>query len=317
MVPVLKAVGIRLAYGIPVFLLVTFIVGMFAELMPGSPGAAILGDQATQEAVDAINKRFGYDLPPFERYVNWLAGVVRLDFGETLFSREPVIELIGRRLAVTGELALLALFWSLVVSIPLALIAAMREGGIFDRAVTAISSAVIAIPGFVTVVILALIFTVTLRAFPATGWVAFTDDPLQNLKYAFLPALTLALTETAFFYRILRSELVGTLREDFVLVARAKGIPVPRIAVRHVLRPSFTSFVTVLGLSIGRLLGGAVIVEFFFAVPGIGGETLLAVSQKDMGVIQAVVALSVVVYVVLFIIVDLAYAWIDPRVTVK
>jgi peptide/nickel transport system permease protein len=168
-------------------------------------------------------------------------------------------------------------------------------------------------------VLVSLIFTVWLKAFPATGWVSIADGGLlENLRFALLPALALALYESAFFYRIVRSDLVATLREDFVLVARAKGIPKWRvIAPRHVLRPSLTSLVTLLGLAIGRLLGGAVIVEFFFSIPGIGGESIAAVGIKDMNTLQGIVALGVVVYVVIFILVDLAYAWIDPRVSVR
>jgi peptide/nickel transport system permease protein len=318
MTAVLRAIGTRLAYGIPVFLIVTFGVAMLVELMPGSPGAAILGDQATPEAVAAINDRYGYNLPPLVRYGNWLAGVFRFDFGQTLFTQESVSDVLLRRLAVTAELAGIALLLALVVAIPLALVAAIKQGGILDRAMNMISSALLSIPSFVSVVLVSLVFTVWLKSFPATGWVPLTDDVGLNLKFAFLPALALSLYESAFFYRVVRSDMVATLREDFVLVARAKGLPKWRvIALRHVLRPSLTSLVTVFGLSVGRLLGGAVIVEFFFSVPGVGGEAIAAVGVKDMGVLQAIVTLGVVIYVVLFILVDLAYAWIDPRVSVQ
>jgi len=317
MLALAKAVGIRLAYGIPVFFIVTFAVSMLANLMPGSPGEAILGDSATPETIAILNERFGYNLPPFDRYVQWLGGVIHGDFGATLFSREPVNDLIGRRLAVTAELAGLALLMSLVVALPTAMFAAIRNGGVFDRIANTISSALLSIPSFVSAVLLSLVFTVWLRVFPATGWVSLTDDPLLNLKFAFLPALALSIYETAFFYRVMRGDLIGTLREDFVLVARAKGLPTSYIAFRHVLRPSLTSLVTVLGLAIGRLLGGAIIVEFFFSVPGIGAEAVNAVAVKDMNLLQAIITVSVIVYVVLFILVDLAYAWIDPRVTVR
>lgn len=319
MIAVLKAVGVRLLYGIPVFFIVTFAVAMLAELMPGSPGQVILGDQATPEAVAAINARYGYDLPPLERYGNWVAGLfTQFDLGQTLFTREAVTEVLGRRLVVTLELAGLALLIALVVSIPLALVTALRQGGALDRILNVVSSAMLSIPSFVSVVLVSLVFTVWLRAFPATGWVPIGDGLGDNLRYAFLPALSLALYEAAFFYRVMRSDLATTLREDFVLVARAKGLPKWRtIAPRHVLRPSLTSLVTLLGVAVGRLLGGAVIVEAFFSIPGIGGESIAAVSIKDMNMLQGIVALGVVIYVVLFILVDLAYAWIDPRVSVK
>lgn len=315
---VLRAVGSRLLYGIPVFLIVTFGVAMLVELMPGSPGAAILGDQATPEAVAAINERYGYNLPPLERYVDWLGGVVQADFGRTLFTNAAIGEVLMRRLGVTIELAGLALLFALAVALPLALVAAVKQGGIVDRVMNLLSSALLSIPSFVSVVLVSLIFTVWLKAFPATGWVPITDDLGQNLRFAFLPAVALALYESAFFYRVVRSDMVATLREDFVLVAQAKGLPKWRgIALRHVLRPSLSSLVTVLGLAVGRLLGGAVIVEFFFSIPGLGGEAIAAVGVKDMAMLQAIVTLGVVIYVVLFILVDLAYAWIDPRVSVR
>ena len=315
---VVKAVGLRLAYGIPVFFIVTFAIAMLAQFMPGSPAQAILGDHATPDAVAALNLRFGYDEPPLVRYANWLGGLAHLDLGTTLFTQEPVTQVVLRRLVVTLQLTAMALIMALVVSLPLALIASMKQRGILDRVMNVVSSALLSIPSFVSVVLASLVFTVWLHAFPATGWVNLADDPAQNLRYAFLPALSLALYEMAFFYRVLRSELAGTLREDFVLVARAKGLPKWRvIAPRHVLRPSLSSLVTVLGLSVGRLLGGAVIVEFFFSIPGIGAEAIAAVSIKDMGMLQAIVSLGVIIYVVLFILVDLAYAWIDPRVSVQ
>jgi len=319
MIAVLKAVGVRLAYGIPVFFIVTFGVAMLAELMPGSPGQAILGDQATPDAVAAINERCGDDLPPRERYRDWLVNLVtHFDLGTTLFTREAVTDVLARRLAVTLELAGLALLIALILSIPLALVTALKQGGVLDRILNVVSSAMLSIPSFVSVVLVSLVFTVWLKAFPATGWVAPSDDLLQNLRFAFLPALSLALYEAAFFYRVMRSDLATTLREDFVLVARAKGLPKWRtVAPRHVLRPSLSSLVTLLGLAVGRLLGGAVIVEFFFSIPGIGGESIAAVSVKDMNMLQAIVATGVIIYVVLFILVDLVYAWIDPRVSVK
>lgn len=318
MIAVLKAVGVRLLYGIPVFFIVTFAVAMLAELMPGSPGQAILGDQATADAVATINARFGYDLPPLERYGNWIVNLfTHFDLGTTLFTREPVTEILGRRLVVTLELAGLALLIALVVAIPLALVTSLKQDGWLDRTLNVISSAMLSIPSFVSVVLVSLVFTVGLRAFPATGWVPLGDGLLDNLRFAFLPALSLALYEAAFFYRVMRSDLATTLREDFVLVARAKGLPKWRtIAPRHVLRPSLTSLVTLFGVAVGRLLGGAVIVEAFFSIPGIGGESIAAVSIKDMNMLQAIVALGVAIYVVLFILVDLAYAWIDPRVSI-
>lgn len=313
----LRAIGSRLLYGIPVLIIVTFGAATLMDFMPGSPGQAILGDAATADQVDAINEQLGYNRPVIVRYLEWAGHAIRGDFGTTLFSHEPVTEVVLRRLAVTGQLALMALVLALIIAIPLALVAAMRAGGILDRIFGFVSSAALSIPSFVTVVLVSLVFVVGLGWFPATGWVPPGDGIGDNLRYAFLPAVSLAVYECAFFYRIVRADLTGSLREDYILVARAKGLPRPFILARHALRPSMSSLVTVMGLSLGRLLGGAVIAEFFFTVPGLGAEAVNAVSIKDMPMIQAIVTICVVAYVLIFIVVDLAYAWIDPRVSVR
>jgi len=313
----LRAIGSRLLYGIPVLAIVTLGAAALMDLMPGSPGQAILGDAATAEQVAAINAQLGYDQPFWQRYLDWVGAALRGDFGVTLFTKEPVSEVLLRRLAVTAQLALMALVMALVIALPLALIAALRPGKLLDRVFGFVTSALLSIPSFVSVVLVSLVFVVWLRAFPATGWVPPTEDLAANLRYAFLPALALSIAEGAFFYRVIRSDLTGTLREDYILVARAKGLPRTHILTRHALRPSLSSLVTVMGLSLGRLLGGAVIVEFFFAVPGLGAEAVNAVSIKDMPMIQGIVTVCVLAYVLIFIVVDLAYAWIDPRVSVR
>lgn len=313
----LRAVGSRLLYGIPVLIVVTLGAAALMDFMPGSPGQAILGDAATAEQVDILNARLGYDQPFLVRYADWVWAALHFDFGTTLFTNEPVADVLFRRLAVTLELAALALVFSLLVAVPLALLAASRAGGALDRVLGLITSALLSVPSFVTVVLISLVFVVWLGLFPATGWVPPTQDLLGNLRFAFLPALALSLYELAFFYRIVRSDLTDTLREDFVLVARAKGLPRGFIMVRHTLRPSTTSLVTVIGLALGRLLGGAVIVEYFFSVPGLGAEAVSAVGVKDMPMIQAIVTVLVVAYILIFILVDLAYSWLDPRVGVR
>lgn len=312
-----KAIAWRVLLAIPVIAVVTFGAAALTDLMPGSPAIAILGDNATPESIAALNARYGYDRPVLERYFDWLGGLLRGDLGTTLFGNMPIGEVLMRRLGVTLQLAALGIIGALLFAVPFALLASSRPGGFLDRALDTVTSAIIAVPTFVMVVLLSLVFVVLLGAFPATGWVGFERDPLMNLRFAALPALTLAINESAYFYRVLLADLRGTLREDFILVARTKGIPRNYILWRHTLRPSLSSLVTVLGLTVGRLLGGAAIVEFFFGVPGLGAEAINAVSIKDMAMVQAIVMLCVIVYVLAFIVVDIAYAVIDPRVSVR
>jgi peptide/nickel transport system permease protein len=317
MPPLAGAIGRRLLYGIPVLFAVTFGAAALSVFMPGSPAQAILGDAATKESIDTLNHRYGWDRPIVDQYWTWLEKALHGNLGVSIINGEHIGSLLIQRLAVTGELALLALAMALAAAIPIALLAAFHRDGVVDRVAHTVSSALLSVPQFVSVVLLALLFTATLHVFPATGWVPITDSLIDNLRYALLPAIALAVYEGAFFYRVLRTDLSSTLREDFVLVARAKGLSRNYILRRHVLRFSLGSLVTVFGLSLGRLLGGAVIAETFFAVPGLGAEAVSAVSQKDLVVLQGIVALAVVVYVLVFILVDLAYAWVDPRISVR
>lgn len=310
----LRAAGTRLLAGIPVFVLVTFAATALSDLMPGSAAQTILGENATLEQIAALNAEYGYDRPAIIRYLDWFGGLLRGDLGYTLFSRQPVAELLVNRAAVTFEIALLAMLVSLLVAIPLAMVSSARAGGVLDAALRGVTSFLLSIPTFVSVVVLSYVFSLVLRWLPATGWVSPFVDPLGNLMFVALPVLSLSVHQSAYFYRVARSQFAATLQEDFVLVARAKGLSTPYIMLRHALRPSLPQVLTVLGLSMTYLLGGSFIVESYFAVPGIGWTVLNAVKNHDLPVVQAILSLTVVIFVVVFILVDLGYALIDPRV---
>ncbi|UIL27786.1 ABC transporter permease [Rhizobium leguminosarum] len=187
----LKAVGVRLLAGIPVFLLVTFSATALSSLMPGSAAQLILGENATQAQIDALNSRYGYDLPVWERYLGWLGRLLQGDLGQTMFSQQSVAKLLVDRAAVTFEIALLAMFVSLLIGVPLAMYTASRPGGIVDTVLRAVSSVMLSIPTFVIVVLLGFVFAIVLRWLPATGWVSFSDDPIGNLYYVALPVMCL------------------------------------------------------------------------------------------------------------------------------
>lgn len=309
-----RAIGARLLAGIPVFVLVTFSATALSDLMPGSAAQTILGEHATLEQIAALNAEYGYDQPAVVRYLGWLGGLLRGDLGQTLFSRQSVGELLVNRTAVTFEIAFLAMFVSLLVGVPLAMLAAARSGGMLDSALRALTSMLLSIPTFVSVVVLGYLFAIVLRWLPATGWVSPFVDPIGNLTYVALPVLSLSVHQSAYFYRIARSQFAATLQEDFVLVARAKGLPTWYILMRHALRPSLPQVLTVFGLSMTFLLGGSFIVESYFAVPGIGWTVLNAVKTHDLPVVQAILSLTVMIFVLIFILVDIGYALIDPRV---
>lgn len=313
----LQAIAVRLLAGIPVFVLVTFSATALSDLMPGSAAQIILGEYATPEQIAALNAEYGYDQPVLVRYVDWLGGLFRGDLGQTLFSRQSVAELLVNRAAITFEIALVAMLVSVLVGVPLAMITAARSGGWLDKILGLVTSFMLSIPTFVSVVVLGYVFSILLRWLPATGWVSLFEDPLGNLSSIALPVMCLSVHQSAYFYRASRSQFVSTLQEDYVLVARSKGLSIWYIMFRHALRPSLPQVLTIFGLSLTFLLGGSFIVESYFAIPGIGWTILSAVKAHDLPVVQAILSLTVMIFVVVFMLVDLGYALIDPRVEVS
>ncbi|MQA09856.1 MAG: ABC transporter permease subunit [Pseudonocardiaceae bacterium] len=285
--------------------------------MPGSPAATILGPTATPEQIAAVNAEYGFDDPLPVRYVEWLKGAVTGDLGNSLLTQREVLGDIAQRIPVTFQIAIMALLMALVVTIPLAVYGAANAGKRLDRALTAFSSGFMSLPSFVVAVVLVYLLAVEAGAFPVTGWVPITESLGDNLYHAFLPAVSLAVIEVGFFYRLLRGDLIATLQEDFVLTARAKGLSGRYVLFRHALRPSLFSLLTMAGLSFGRLLGGSVIVEAFFALPGLGQLAVNSVPFKDIPTIQGIVVFVAVVYVLVNTVVDLTYTLIDPRIQVR
>ncbi len=312
----LRAIGMRLLAGIPVFILVTLAATALSDLMPGSAAQTILGDQATPAQIAALNAQYGYDRPLLIRYAGWLTKLLHGDLGQTLYSQQSVFSLLLDRAAVTFEIAVLAMLTALAIAIPLGMLSAIAPGGPIDQVLRGVSSVMPPVPIFVTVVVLGLVFALMLRWLPATGWVALTSDPLGNLRSVALPVMCISLSQAAYFYRVSRGEFVATLQEDFVLLARAKGLPTAVILLKHVLRPSLTPVLAVFGLSMTYLLGGSFIVESYFAVPGIGWTLLSAVKIHDLPTVQGVLSVVVIVYVLVFILVDVGYSLIDPRIEI-
>ncbi|UBH05323.1 peptide ABC transporter [Leucobacter sp. Psy1] len=307
----------RLLRLIPVMVLITLLATAAVDFMPGSPAVAMLGNEATAEQVAALTAQMGLDQPLIVRYMDWVAGAAQGNLGTSIRLDLPVADVIAQRLPVTIELTLLALLIALLLSVPTALVAGANVGGWVDRVASTISSALISLPSFAAAVILIYVLSIRIQVFPVSGWVPFSQDPLSNLQHAFLPALVLGLMEAAIFYRVLRSDVIATVRETFVLAARARGMSKSYVLLRHVLRPSLFSLITITGLALGRLLGGAMIVEVLFALPGLGSVLLQSVPSRDIPVIQGVVLVIAVVYVLVNIAVDLIYSAVDPRVRVR
>ncbi|GAA4153214.1 ABC transporter permease [Phytohabitans flavus] len=303
----------KVIQAVVVIVLVTLATQLLSSLIPGSPGQSILGEGAGKEAIDRFNQEYGFDKPFWTRYWDWITGALHGDLGQSVQSRQPVADVLLAHLPVTLELAVVSIALSLLIAIPVAVLCATYEGGWLDRLVTAFSSGLLAIPGFVACVFLVAFFSVQAGVFPIYGWVPLTEDPWQNVVHAALPVAVLSIASCPLFLRVLRADLVTTLREDFVLAARARGLPNSYIMFRHVLRPASASLFTLAGLVFGFLMGGSIIVETYFSLPGIGQAVGIAVQANDLPIVQGVVALVAVVYVVVNTLVDTGYRLLDPQ----
>jgi peptide/nickel transport system permease protein len=304
----------RLLYLLPVLFAVSLLTFLIASLLPGDLAYVILGDQATPDKVAALRHDMGLDQPIWWRYLGWLGHVLEGDFGRSFRTGQTVLQAVAERLPVTFELMLLAELAALVIGIPLAIACAVRAGSAFDRIVTGSAFGMLSVPAFLAAILLIYFFAVELRWLPATGYVPFSEDPLGNLRCFVLPALTLALGEWPVLMRVLRSDMIATLQEDYIAMARAKGLKPSRILLVHALKPSSLTLVTVTGINIGRLMGGTVIVESIFALPGIGRLLLGSIYTRDLIILQGVVLCVASGYVLINSIVDMFYAVLDPRI---
>jgi peptide/nickel transport system permease protein len=304
----------RLLYLVPVLIAVSLLTFLIASLLPGDLAYVILGDQATPEKVAALRHDMGLDEPIWWRYLSWLGNVLQGDFGRSFRTGQTVLQVVAERLPVSLELMVLAELGALAIGIPLAIACAVRSGSAFDRFMTGSAFGMLSVPAFLSAILLIYLFAVELRWLPATGYVPFEEDPIGNLRGFLLPALTLALGEWPVLMRVLRSDMIATLQEDYIAMARAKGLRPSRILLVHALKPSSLTLVTVTGINIGRLIGGTVIVESIFALPGIGRLLLGAIFTRDLIILQGVVLFVACGYVLMNFMVDMLYAVLDPRI---
>jgi peptide/nickel transport system permease protein len=310
----LAFIGRRLLYLIPVLLAVSLLTFLIASLLPGDLAYVILGDQATPEKVAALRHDMGLDRPIWWQYLNWLSHVLQGDFGRSFRTGQTVLQAAIERLPVSIELMLLAEIIGLSIGVPLAIVCAVKAGSAFDRFMTGTAFAMLSVPAFLSAILLIYLFAVELRWLPATGYVPFEEDPLGNLRCMVLPALTLAFTEWPGIMRVLRSDMIATLQEDYIAMAKAKGLKPARILFVHALKPSSLTLVTITGINIGRLIGGTLIVETIFALPGIGRLLVGALYTRDLVILQGVVLFVAAGFVIMNFIVDLFYAMLDPRI---
>src|SRR5215213_3903832 len=310
----------RLLSLIPVLLVVTFVVYMLVELVPGDAATSVAGGvNATPEKIAEVREDLGLDRPVLERYVTWLGDAVQLDFGKSYQSynnvaAQDVAEEIRERIPVSVGLALAGLFVAFVIGIPLGILAGMRPGGVVDRLSVTGTSFGLAIPNFVLAFFLIQVFALSLDWLPAQGYTKFSDDPSAWLESIILPALSLGVIAAASVARQTRAALIDVLQSNYVRTAFAVGTGTRRTVVKYAFKNASIPTVTVLGLQLAALIGGVVIIEQIFVIPGLGSYMLRALTLPDVPVIQAVTVTFVLIYVFLNLVVDISYGYLNPRV---
>jgi len=303
----------RLAAALVTLLLATVVVFAVVEVLPGDPALIMLGTDARPDTLAALRAQHGFDQPVPVRYIRWIGGLLSFDLGRSHAYGTSVAKLIGDRLAVTLPLGALALSWALLVAIPLGVFAAWKHGTAGDWGVMGFTQIGISIPNFWFGIVLVLVFAVTWQVFPSGGFPGWRQDLPGSVKALILPALALSLGEIAILTRVTRSAMLDTLREDYVRTARAKGAPEHVVLFRHALRNAMIPVTTVAGLIAGFLVAGAVIIESVFRLPGVGQLVYDSINNRDLIVIKNVVILFTILVLVVNLLVDLAYALLDPR----
>ncbi len=304
----------RLVQVVPVLLFASVAVFLMVYLVPGDPVLAVLGGEARPEQVEAMRKQMGLDRPLVVQYGRWLGRVAQGDLGVSFINSYPVWSLIGLKLPATLALAAGALTVALLISLPLGILAAVRQGSWVDRLAIGFTALGLSVPTFWLGVLLVLLFSLRLQWLPASGYVPLFTRPALSLQHLLMPSLTLGIAIAAILTRFVRTAMLEVIHQDYVRTARAKGLPEGRVVIRHALKNAFIPVLTVIALQVGNLLGGAVITESIFDYPGVGQLILYAVTTKDYTVVQGTLLLLVFAFVFINLLTDVAYAILDPRV---
>jgi peptide/nickel transport system permease protein len=313
---VTKYVARRLLLMVPSLVGISLAVFLLLRMIPGDVIDALLGTELTlsPEARASLRRVLGLDVPIHVQYLTWIWAAVTGDLGRSLRSSQPVLDLLLLRLPVTAELAVLSLLLSVATAIPLGVVSAVHRNSRIDFAARTFGLLGLSLPSFWLATMLILGASVWLRWLPPIIFVSFRDDPLENLKQMLLPTISLAMPLIAVTMRLTRSAMLEVLRQDYVRTARAKGLRERTVVYRHALRNALVPVVTIVGIQMGHLLGGAVIIEQIFGLPGVGWMLLQGIYQRDYPVVQGGVLFVAVVFLVLNLLVDLLYAYLDPRI---
>jgi peptide/nickel transport system permease protein len=304
----------RLLSTVMVMTTVAVFIFLLLHLSPGDPAAIIVGDNATQVQIDAVRKQLGLDDPLAVQFVRWVGGVLRGDLGISIFSHEPVNKLIGQRIEPTVSLATTTLLLAVVIAVSFGVLAAWKAGTWIDRIVMVLSVVGFSVPVFVVGYLLIYLFSIKLGWLPVQGYAPIADGLVPWIRHLILPSIALGLAYVALIARITRTTMLDVLSEDYMRTARAKGVATGPMLMKHALKNAGVPIVTVIGIGVALLIGGVVITETVFNIPGIGRLVVDAISQRDYPIIQGVTLIFSGVYVIVNLIVDLSYTVIDPRI---
>jgi len=304
----------RILATIPVMVIVAIIVFTLIRLVPGDPAAVIAGNMATNDDIARIRTELGLDRGFFTQLALWSKGMLTGDMGQSFFFKKDVAELIGDRLEPTLSLALLTIVMTVLIAVPLGTLAAWKHGGWLDRSLMGFSVLGFSVPVFVIGYLLVYFFSLKWDVFPVQGYKAIKDGLWPWLHHLLLPALTLSIVYVALISRVTRASVAEALTEDYVRTARAKGLPESRVLIKHALANAAVPIVTVIGIGVALLIGGVVVTESVFSIPGLGTLTVDAVLARDFPVIQAVILFFAFLYVLVNLLVDVSYLFLDPRI---
>ena len=309
----LKYIGKRILSLIPVMFVVSVVVFLVTYLIPGGPATALLGLEASSDQIAALNAELGFDRPFLVQYADWFMDVLHGDWGRSYFLQQSVLEAIAEYFGPTISLAILAQIIALILSVPLGIIAAYKRGTAVD--VTAVTASLLgtALPGFLLSMFLMLFFGVYHHWFPVSGYVGLDQGLLEHLRYLFVPALSLGIVQAAYITRMTRSSLLEVLYKNFIRTARAKGLKEKKVILTYALKNAAPAILTAVGQSFGSLVTGTIVTETLFNIPGIGMLTMGAINRRDIFLIQGVVLFVTLVYVLVNLVVDILYGFVDPR----
>ncbi|TKT69874.1 ABC transporter permease [Aquamicrobium sp. LC103] len=304
----------RLLQLVPVLLVMSLVVFSTSLMLPGDPTTTILGEDANAADRAALREELGLDQPIMVQYGRWLTRALSGDLGRSLRTREPVAEMLTARIPVTFELAILAVILSLVIGVPLGIIAALKRNSWIDSLVSALSLSSMAIPYFWVGILLIMLLSIRLNWLPPSGYVPFHTDPLTNLKLMIMPVITIGTAQAALVMRQTRTAMLQVMSQDYIRTARAKGAGEARVIVLHALRNALIPVITVVGLQMGALIGGAVVTETVFSLPGLGRMIVDGIFERDFPVVQGAILVVVLGVLVVNLLTDLSYTLVDRRV---